>query len=252
MGTTLHTTTKQLEILRLLYKFRFLNRHQIQTLLKHKSFNRINAWLTDLVKSELVSRNYSREYGENTKPAIYYLNVKSKKYLSSLDGFSSDLLKRVYRERGRSKRFINHCIAIGDVYIHLRNLKTDKLLQFLIKEELALADHLIQPVPDAYFAVEKADESSFRFFLEVIDPGLPRYMLRKRILDYISFAEGKEWEEKTQHEFPSVLCACPNDWVKNYLFRLIKAIQKDETIINFYLMVYTNPNDQRQFWQKVT
>ncbi|OGH11854.1 MAG: hypothetical protein A2857_00355 [Candidatus Levybacteria bacterium RIFCSPHIGHO2_01_FULL_36_15] len=246
----LKTTSKQLEILHLLYKFRFLNRHQIQTLLNHKDYRRIQAWLTDLVKSELVSRNYSREYGENTKPAIYYLNVKSKKYLSNLDGFSSDLLKRVYRERGHSKRFINHCITVGDVYIHLKSLSNDKLIQFLTKEELLQSDHLIQPAPDAYFTVERADKTSYRFFLEVIDPGLPRYVIRKRILDYISYAEGKEWEEKTGHEFPALLCACPNDWVKNYLYRLIKAIQKDEETVNFYLMVYSR-SDNKHFWQKV-
>ena len=109
---------------------------------------------------------------------------------------------------------------------------------------------MIQPAPDAYFTVERADKTSYRFFLEVIDPGLPRYVIRKRILDYISYAEGKEWEEKTGHEFPALLCACPNDWVKNYLYRLIKAIQKDEETVNFYLMVYSR-SDNKHFWQKV-
>lgn len=254
MGTTLHTTSKQLEILHLLYKFRFLNRHQIQTLLNHKDYRRIYAWLTDLVKSELVSRNYSREYGENTKPAIYYLNVKSKKYLSSFDGFSTDNLKRVYRERGRSKRFISHCVAVGDICIYLNGLSKDKLVQFLTKEELNQATHLIQPPPDAYFAVKREDNIMYRFFLEVFDPGVPRYAVRRRILDYYEYVEGKEWESQTGHKFPSILCACPSDWMKNYLYRLIKALGSDNgETINYYLTVYTDSKDMKnQFWQKVS
>ena len=41
-------TKKQLEILTLLYRFRFLNRSQIQKLLNHKKISRINIWLKDL------------------------------------------------------------------------------------------------------------------------------------------------------------------------------------------------------------
>jgi hypothetical protein len=41
-------TPKQQEILKLLYKYKFLNRTQIQTLLSHKDKRRIITWLKDL------------------------------------------------------------------------------------------------------------------------------------------------------------------------------------------------------------
>ena len=40
-------TPKQQNILVLLYQYRFLNRIQIQTLMGHKDYRRINAWLAD-------------------------------------------------------------------------------------------------------------------------------------------------------------------------------------------------------------
>jgi len=71
-------TKKQLEILTLLYRFRFLNRSQIQQLLNHKKISRINLWLKDLYYKKIIGRNYSNRLGDNIKPAIYYLKTKSK------------------------------------------------------------------------------------------------------------------------------------------------------------------------------
>ena len=47
-----YITPKQQEIPKLIYKFRFLNRIQIQTLLNHKDKRRINSWLKDLSEKE--------------------------------------------------------------------------------------------------------------------------------------------------------------------------------------------------------
>lgn len=243
-------TSKQLDILRLIYKFRFLNRHQIQVLLKHKSFNRINVWLSQLVKDEVVNRIYSRAFGENTKPAIYYLNVKSKRFLTGLEGYSPLGFTWVYRERGRSEKFIDHCISVVNLYIQLLASSDYKLIQFHSKTELLLANHLITPAPDAYIALEKPSKETQRLFLDIIDPGVPRYAIRKRIWDYFEYAEGKEWESATGHIFPSILVVCPNDFIRNYLYRLIKGISSDSAEqINFYL-TFQSP-DKKHVWQQV-
>lgn len=104
-------TPKQLEILILIYRFRFLNRSQLQTLLKHKDTKRINTWLKDLTDKKIVGRHYSTKLKENTKPAIYYLMTKSKTLLIGQPQVDERLLlKRVYREKIRSRKLIDHCI----------------------------------------------------------------------------------------------------------------------------------------------
>lgn len=55
-----HISPKQKEILKLIYKFRFLDRIQIQILMKHKDYKRINVWLKDLAK-KVTSIEYMRE-----------------------------------------------------------------------------------------------------------------------------------------------------------------------------------------------
>ena len=67
-------TNKQQEILKLLYKYRFLNRIQIQQLMNHKDKKRVIVWLRDLRKKQYIEWIYSTDFVEKTKPAIYYIH----------------------------------------------------------------------------------------------------------------------------------------------------------------------------------
>ena len=44
-----YITSKQQEIPKLGYQFRFLNRLHIQNIMKHKNYKRIRVWLKDLI-----------------------------------------------------------------------------------------------------------------------------------------------------------------------------------------------------------
>ena len=147
-------TPKQIEILILIYRFRFLNRIQIQTLLNHKDYKRINAWLKDLTDKHYLKRNYKRTLLNKNKPAIYYLGTKSISLLKSFDVVNPKLLSRIYREHLRSKKFIDHCMTIGNLYLWFKNRVKDNQLHFFAKTDLSLHDYLIQPIPDAYLSVE--------------------------------------------------------------------------------------------------
>lgn len=68
-------TKRQQAILKLLYRFRFLNRIQIQAFLGHKDPKTINLWLRDLRAKGYVEWIYSTHFAEKTKPAIYYLTL---------------------------------------------------------------------------------------------------------------------------------------------------------------------------------
>ena len=61
-------TKKQKEIVELVYKHRFINRIQIQTLLGHKDYKTINLWLKDLKEKQYVEWIYSTHFAEKTKP----------------------------------------------------------------------------------------------------------------------------------------------------------------------------------------
>jgi hypothetical protein len=229
-------TPKQLEILLLLYRFRFLNRLQLQTLLKHKDTKRINAWLKDLTDRKIIGRHYSTKLKENTKPAIYYLMTKSKQLLLDQPGIDNKLLlKRIYREKTRSVRLINHCLQLADFYLDLLKTATNEKLHFFTKSDLSTHYYLPYNRPDAYIARE--GKTTKRYFLEIIDEGTPRFMIRKMIERYIEYYDANTWQERTGHPFPSILILCPNDQIKSFMHRYLSQVMEEEADaeIDFYL-----------------
>ena len=97
-------TNKQKTILYLLYKFRFLNRIQIQTLLNHKTYNRINAWLKDLTDKGYTGRKLDTISKINNVPAIYYLKKNGMQFVKTQDYAEKSYISKLYQEDTRSDR----------------------------------------------------------------------------------------------------------------------------------------------------
>lgn len=240
-------TKKQQEILRLLYRFRFLNRIQIQAFLKHKDPKTINMWLRDLRAKGYVEWIYSTHFAEKTKPAIYYLSLNGVRYLRTLtrknkadDGeivemptYPPEELRKRYKEPTRSQTFIDRCVLIADCALALEqqdsaNEAKGKKLRYYYQTEadyllersyyhFVLESELIQPqlifCQDKISKDGKEEETIVSCILEVFDPTLPRYRMKKRLGDYVKFLdeEGSEWQDKTDTEqLPIVLFVCPS------------------------------------------
>ncbi|MCC7570326.1 replication-relaxation family protein [Candidatus Micrarchaeota archaeon] len=230
-------TPKQLEILLLLYRFRFLDRTHIQRFLNHKDRRRINAWLRDLSQRNIIGRKYSRSLKENTKPAIYHLSTQSRKILLEEPNIDKKSLKRVYREKNRSKKFIEHWLLLADIYFYLdQQLKDEDKLHFFTKVDLRNHCYLPYKRPDAYIAIESKDITK-RYFLEILDPETPRFILRNKISSYIEYFDEEIWQEKTNHQNPSILLVCPDETIKKFLFKHSKQVLEEEADdeLKFYL-----------------
>ncbi|HUC96627.1 MAG TPA: replication-relaxation family protein [Candidatus Saccharimonadales bacterium] len=238
----LKLTKKQQEILRLLYRLRFLNRIQIQAFLGHKDPKTINMWLRDLRAKGYVEWIYSTHFAEKTKPAIYYLSLNGVRYLRRLTRTSEDgevlptyppeELRKRYKEPTRSQTFIDRCVLIADCAIALErgnaeNETKGKKLRYYYQTEadyllersyyhFVLDSELIQP--HLIFCQDKLDKDGNEgvtiesYILEFFDPTLPRYRIKKRLGNYVEFLdeEGSEWQEQTDTEqLPVVLFVCP-------------------------------------------
>ncbi len=230
-------TPKQLEILTLIYRFRFLNRHQIQTLLNHKDPKRINSWLKDHTEKNILGRIYSTRLKENTRPAIYYLATKSRKILLKQENTNEKILRRAYRDKNASQKLINHSLFLADVYLLLKeqSLKNKHDLHFYTKTDLAVHYYLPYNRPDAYISLKDKDLTK-RYFLEIIDEGTPRFMLRKKISQYIEYFDEGTWQNRTLHENPSLLFISPNQNIYNFLTKHIAQVLEEETSdLQFFL-----------------
>lgn len=247
---------RQLEILLYLYKFRFLNRHQIQTLLGHKHHSQINLWLKDLTKKELTGRIYSREQTQINKPAIYHLKKGSIKYLKGRKYINPRLLRRIYSEHERSPKFINHCITLANAFILFKKEETkDIKLLFLSQTNLNGIEYLPNPLPDAYIAVTNKKKNTKRFFLEIFDENTQKFVYKKRLKRYIEYADEEEWEAETNHPLPNILFVCTGESSKNKFAETIAELMEEEiNEISFYLTVKDKINPkgkERGIWETV-
>lgn len=235
----LKTTLKQLEILNLLYRYRFLNRHQIQKFLNHKDPKRINTWLKDLHQNKIIGRHYSTKIGENTRPAIYYLSAKSKQVLSNINNpdITYTNLGRVYREHIRSRLFVERCIFIADLYFYLSDsLKPDQKLSFFTKVELENFNYLPKPLPESYIAILDPKLNK-RYFLEIFDENTPRFVARSRVERYCEYKSLRLWERNSDQDFPAVLMVFSDQKLKDYMMTFIPRYFEEEYIddISFFL-----------------
>src|ERR1700756_32248 len=114
-------TKKQQAILGLLYQYRFLNRIQIQIMMKHKDYKTINVWLKDLREKHYVEWIYSTDFAEKTKPGIYYLGLNGIRHVKMLHPYKTEELRKRYRESTRSQIYIDRCLLIAQGCIVLEN-----------------------------------------------------------------------------------------------------------------------------------
>lgn len=137
-------TKKQEEIITLIYRFRFINRKQLQRFLNHKDARRINTWLKDLVEKKYLGRIYSHKLLENTQPAIYYLNnngiiwiryEKGMEYGAPIEQLDIKYLKKFYEDKHASETFINHCISIFEFYLQLKEYEKNANKDFVEKRK---------------------------------------------------------------------------------------------------------------------
>jgi hypothetical protein len=245
-------TKRQKELVDFVYRFRFINRKQIQKILNHKDPKRINIWLKDLVEKGYLGRIYSHKLLENTKPAIYYLNnnailwvryEKGLEYGSPLEQLDFKYLKKFYEDKHASQTFINHCTSLFDFYIQLKEEeKKSKKLDYEIgtKTELWIIEKLHvykeedfenikEIIPDIYIEKFKNPEqeniSSQSYFLQLFDPGVPRYALRYKVDQYIKFNQSGEWKHKfsgLDGKFPLLLLIFPTQQKLNQIGKYIK------------------------------
>ncbi len=179
---------RQMDILELVYKFRFINRRQIQYLMGHKDARRINAWLKDLIEHKYLGRIYSHKLLENTKPAIYFLDNRGVGW--TIANYYEDepkKAKRFYQDKHASERFVNHCVTLAEIYVKWKpqELKKDETHFFTTSTELWYEEELKNIRPDAH--IETWRDELKTYFLDLIEPYVPMYAVRYKIDQYIEF-----------------------------------------------------------------
>jgi len=242
-------TNRQKEILDLLYNHRFLNRIQIQALLGHKDYKNVNLWLKDLREKQYVEWIYSTHFAEKTKPAVYYLGINAIRRYKQNDVHSKHIAK-YYRESSRSQAFIDRCIMLADACIAFKQANRAVEAEIYVRQaqeddvwfayeteaeyvEEGYYDFLIDVGIHPHLIYTKApygedDTILASYTVEVFDPTVPRYTVRKRLKDYVKFLDGEEWQDETEEENPPIaLFVCQTKADMIYCKRATKKLLED-------------------------
>lgn len=194
----------QIDILEVLYKYRFGSRQLVADSLGIKAGSSLYEKLNVLIKHGLVAMRQEKRLKLLGVPAAYYLTPKGLKALQVLDDhdhITEPIIKSSYRDKAVSQTFVNHTL---DVYRYTNALKRQyPELKVYFRRDMSRYSYFPDNPPDAFLSLKVGDTPK-RFFLDVIPDSLPRNILDRRITDYAEFFDEGGWEI-TNSELPSLL-----------------------------------------------
>ncbi len=249
-------TTKQLSILYLLYRFRFLNRLQIQLLLNHKTPNRINPWLKHLTVNEFIGRHYLKTYGENNKLAIYHLKTPSKRILINKPGIINQQLIKIYKENTRSEVFRDTSVVVGDCYLYFFAFSKilNNTLHFYTKADQSEFTYLPRTISGVFLSLTGQEETKY-YFLEYLDTRMSKRQQKGIIEIYIKYFDQGSWQENNKESFPGIFIVCSDEKVQRLIRRFIKEkLEESYSEIDFYTTLQKNITHDatiQEIWKKV-
>lgn len=194
-------TSKELDVLKLLYRFRFATSDHIAAVQGvHRHSARLRA-------ARLRDMGYLRQKRDSAammqhKPAIYALTSKGATYLKQQGSqYNPKVLRAIVASAEPSEDFIDRNLAIFSVYNRLKALYEDKLL-FLTKSGMSSEkfEYLPEVKPDAFIQLGKT-----YFFLYYLSKNTPDFAQVRRFKPLFDYENSGLWENTTSANFPKVL-----------------------------------------------
>ncbi|MGH7158115.1 MAG: replication-relaxation family protein [Candidatus Saccharimonadales bacterium] len=256
-------TSKQLAVLKLLYRFRFGTTDLLARALELKDGRYIHTRLEALVNQEYVGKNYGSSYKLDGKPATYYLLPKAFKSLKQQHKatgkeLSDKTLRNAYKDKKASNEFIARKLAVFTTYDKLRAVYGQNL-KLWTKDQLNLDkyDYFPRPKPDAYLSITpKGIRPRERcFFLNYLDDNTPFFVHVRRLQKFVDYVEVGEWEDATSSKLRGVLLVCEStSLLKRVRKKLAQSADEDEAPRFCYTTLHalkgSTPEDD-EIWQMV-
>ena len=206
----------QLEVLRVLYRYRFASRDLIA-----KYFNKKDVYRQLLILEDrgLIGKRYEPSYRFAGKPAAYYLKPEGMRALQFIDEDVNKMtIKKLYVAKQVSETFVDHCMTILAISLKLRH--TQPTVKFFTKVDLQKDDYSYfpSPLPDAYIRV--GDQHHFLIYIDNSKPFFTTVKWLKLLEEYY---ENGTWDD-TGTEFPSIVTVLDD---QEHLKKLTRFIENN-------------------------
>ncbi|MEI6054375.1 MAG: MarR family winged helix-turn-helix transcriptional regulator, partial [Candidatus Saccharibacteria bacterium] len=173
----------QIDILEVLYKYRFGSRKLIANLLKINEAT-LYKKLIVLIKHGLIGSKLDNKSKIKGIPVAYYLTPKGLKYLQSLENhkdISEKIIKASYRDKSASESVIvnsftvmSQIIALGQCYPQLKAY---------LRRDMSQYSYFPKTLPDAFLSLQTENVTK-RFFFDYIPDSQERKIFFQRIYSY--------------------------------------------------------------------
>lgn len=236
---------EQLEVLRLLHKFRFGTNDLFAQYFGKKDRSFVYKRLSILQERGFVGKRFDASYRLQGKPAAYYLTPDGARAIQEANRAEINV-KAIYKERTVSEDFIARCLDIFATY-NILHTQYGARLKFFTKSNLNYEqfDYFPHPLPDSYVRI-----GNRQFFIDFLYEAQPAFTLARRIKQYIDYVESDEWEA-TGTDLPVVLFICESaNLQKRLQKRLTRSVDGDVTFASTTKGSLTN--GETAIWQPAT
>jgi len=208
------TNPKQIHLLILLYKFRFVTSKLLADY-KQVRVSSINKSLEILTELKLIGRKYEEDYRIERKGAIYYLLPKAFPVFKDKLETNEAILHSMYKNNTVGAPFIDGYLDIFKAYVRLRNSYPDTFHIFT-KSDLGDYDYFVEDKSDLYLNRKKHIKGTHNeFVIEV--PNDLLYLIKKRFDLYLEHFDSGDWEAETDSPYPAVAFVCQTSKIEQGL-----------------------------------
>jgi DNA-binding PadR family transcriptional regulator len=242
-------SAKQVSLLQVVFKFRFVSSDLLAEYLgKDRSSVYENLYV--LVKQEYIAKRYDQTYRLRQRPASYCLSTKGIRYLRENTNTSEKALRNMYKNKNIDETLIDKCLLVMRIANTLHK-QTNNKFDIVTKYELTDQEFFLRPLPDLYLSRKKPKKGhKFDYTLDIFEPNLPTWVLRKRLRDYQEHCYEAELED---NEYPNVLLVASNDSTERRLHKQFKYSMQDFEVYVTTLERLLNPeNIHKPVWKDDT
>lgn len=205
-------STKQVQLLRVLFKFRFVSTDLVADLLS-KDRSTIYEAFHVLEKQKMVYKFYDKTYRLRSRPAIYCLDSKGIKYLRDNTKLDEKTLRNFYKNKTMDEEYIDKCINIFIIYLKLRKTMGSKF-RLYTKWELKKEAFPGPPQPELWLERKQAVSGKLDYVVDIFAPMTFSWLLRRRIRQY------RDFDDEGEYESSNVLFIAQNESTEKRLFKL--------------------------------
>ncbi len=210
---------KQILLLKLFYKFRFLTVGLLQSAQGHKYQATHNDRLKVLYDQKYIGRHYNDSYRIDRRYAEYFILPDGINALKSLNIFKPTVLNNLYKDKTAKPQFIAHSLGIFELYNTVRRLYPNTF-SFYTKIELTGREDMPDLLPDANLKPLDSLKTK-EFYLDSVDDLAQLLFVKRKITSYIKHCDSDEWQD-TGKPYPEVLLVTELESTEKTLHKYIE------------------------------